>query len=382
MCMEAIFHANDHQQGKQEGEGCTVMLAVGRSAADGRAIVAKNRDVAINSSPEIIILANSRGNNKYMGIASAADPVSLTLAMNDQGVIVNTAGRYCLETNNPGVNSGVIICKSIQSAKSAGDLAIRVREIVSREGKSKNGSAFACVDYREAYIVETYQKHVATLGPLQNSLLTYGNYTITAALKPYEKRARGYQRAKRARKLMEAYHGGVTVPLMMKICRDHVRLPDSSLKWDDYNICTHGSVMDTRGSGICVADREQPALLSILWASLNLPCRTPYLPFYMGMTRLPEDFSTARAYETFESLGMALGKVPAWQSTVKQYWEAFELQTMQEMGSLEEKVRQLAEDGKKEEAAELLTQFAVDKAGKALMDAKKITKKILWEASP
>jgi hypothetical protein len=114
-----------------------------------------------------IVLANSQGSNKYLGIASVADPVSLTLAMNDQGAMVNTAGRYCLETDNPGVNSGVIIRRSIQSARSAVDLATSVREIVSREGKSKNGSAFACVDSTEAYIVETYQKQEAVIGHLQ-----------------------------------------------------------------------------------------------------------------------------------------------------------------------------------------------------------------------
>jgi hypothetical protein len=312
-----------------------------------------------------------------MGVATVGDPSSLTLAMNDQGTIINTAGRYCLEPNNPGVNSGVIIRRSIESARNAGELAAGIKEIVGKEGKSKNGSAFACVDGKDAYIVETYQKKSEILGPLRDTIFTYGNYTVPKAMKPYEKRPRGYQRAKKARELMEGHGGGVTVPFMIKVCRDHERPPDVSLLWDDYNVCTHGYGRDTRGSGICAADRKHPALLSTLWAALNLPCCTPHLPFYLGMTHVPEDFATATAYETFESLGMALEKVPGLKPGVRQYWEAFEFQTLREMGPLESRVRDLADGGKSAEAAELLTEFVAGKAEKAIADVEKITRKIL-----
>ena len=368
---------NYHRQREQEWGGCTVMCAVGSATGDGRAIAVKNRDVAITSAPEIVILANSPGNNKYLGIASVENPANLTLAMNDKGVIINMAGRYCLESDNPGVNSGVVISRSIRLAGSGKELADIVKEIVTHEGKSKNGTAFTCLDAGEAYIVEAYQKKVEISGPLKDTLFTYGNYMLTEAMKPYEKRSRGRKRAKRALDLMETQRGGVTVPFMMTVCRDHERPPDASRRWDDNNICTHGSVMDTRGSGICVADRKHPALLSALWAALNLPCRTPYLPFYIGMTSVPEGFATAQAYETFESLGEALGKVPALQPEVRQYWEAFELQTLREAGIMEDQARKLIESGKAAEAAELLTQFAAAKAKKALTDAAKLTKKIL-----
>lgn len=259
-------------------------------------------------------------------------------------------------------------------------MAAIVQEIVSREGKSKNGSAFACVDAGEAYIAETYQRKIALIGPLQNTIITYGNYTVTEAMKPYEKRYRGHQRANRARELLEAHNGGVTPPLMMMVCRDHERPPDLSRFWDDYNVCTHGYGRDTRGSGICVTARRHPALFGTLWAALNLPCRTPYLPFYMGITQVPEDFATARAYEAFESLGMALQKVPKLQPEVSQYWEAFEFQTLREMVPLEEKAGKLADDGQLEGAAALLTHFVAAKAKKALEDTEKMTRKILRQS--
>jgi hypothetical protein len=375
---EAIRRADSYisRNGGQE-EDCTVMLAVGRASGDGRAVVAKNRDVETISSPEIVVLENHSGRNTYLGIATIADPSSLTLAMNDKGIIINTAGRYCLEPMNPGVNSGVIIRRSIERAGSAGELSALVQDIVTREGKSKNGSAFACADAHEAYIVETYQKQCEVMGPLKNTLFTYGNFMVTEKMKPYEKRPRGYQRAKRARELMEKHEGGVTIPSMIGVCRDHEKPPALSLLWDDYNVCTHGYGRDTRGSGICFADRRHPALLSVLWAALNLPCRTPYIPFYMGMTQVPADFATAKAYETFESLGAALEKVPEFKPQVRQYWEAFEFQTLRETGPLEIRARKLSDGGRQEEAAELLTNFVAARAIKALADAEKITKKVL-----
>jgi len=365
---------------EEEPGGCTVMLAVGSASRDGRAIVAKNRDVMTIDAPEIVVLSANQQGNKYLGIATIEDPALLTLAINDQGVIVNTAGRYCLEPHNPGVNSGVVMRRSLERAGCAGDLAAMVQEIVSGEGKSKNGSAFACVDAKEIYIVETYQKKVALVGPLQDSIITYGNYTITEQMKPYEKRYRGHQRANRARELLAAQDGGVTPPLMMMVCRDHERPPDFSRFWDDYNVCTHGYGRDTRGSGICITARRHPALLGTLWAALNLPCRTPFLPFYMGITQVPEDFATANAYEAFESLGMALQKVPHLQLEVSRYWSAFEFQTLREMIPLEERASKLADEGELERAAELLTKFVSAQAKKALADTEKMTRKILQQS--
>lgn len=361
-------------------EGCTILISLGHSSGDGRTIVAKNRDVSSVSPAEIMVLDMPKGGNKYLGISTIENSSGLTLGINEKGVISTMAGRYCWKSNNPGVNSGVINKRGLQSVHSAKEMAAKIQEIVETEGKSKNGAAFTCADPKEGYVVETYQKISEVYGPLKDAVFAYGNYTLTEKMKQYEKKSRGHRRGKRAQELMEKFKGELTVPLLIQFCRDHEQTPDQAFIWDDNTICTHGFSMDTRGSGICVATKRYPELLNVIWAALNNPCKTPYIPFYMGTAQIPEEYATPKAYETFEALAMALEEIPKFKQHVRQYWEAFEFQTLREASFLEKKVKELAENGKEDEAKEMLTEFITIKARKAVEDARKITERILQES--
>jgi hypothetical protein len=264
----------------------------------------------------------------------------------------------------------------LATANSAREMAAKIEEMVHAQGKNRNGSAFSCADSREAYVVEAYKKKSEVYGPLKDTLFTYGNYALTEKIKSYEKNTRGQQRAKRARKLMVRYIGDLTVPFLIRFCRDHEHPPSSAYTWDDRNICTHGFGTDTRGSGVCLSHRKYPGLLSAVWSAFNQPCKTPYVPFYIGITRIPEVYAGPEAYNTFEALAMALEDNPEFKQPVGQYWEAFEHQTLREGCFLENKAAELADSGRMIEAKKMLTGFVADKVQKSVADAQDITRKI------
>jgi len=352
-------------------EGCTVILILGRAALDGRTYVAKNRDVPTINSPEIIRLSET-GQEKTLGISSLEEPEGFTLGLNTQGVTVNTAGRFCHKPDNLGVSGGTIIKRSLAKATGAKEATELIVEIVGKEGKSKNGTAFACVDPQEAYIVETYQKKSETIGPLKNVFFAYGNYMLSPGMKAFEKKKRGEKRALRAENLLKERTGAITLPFLFRLMRDHETPPDLSLPWDDGNICTHGYERDSRASGICVLDRQYPRWLSVLWASLNLPCLTPFLPFYIGIREVPFAFTSARAYEIFEDLNLALGKSPSLREAACHFWEAFEYQTLREAVPYEGNVRLSLERKNEAKAEEMLTTFVFARTREALSSAEKM----------
>jgi len=366
----------DKQLERAPEEGCTVLISVGRASAEGRTIIAKNRDVASVGPAEIMVLQIPHEGNRYLGMSTVEDPSSVTLGINEKGVICNTAGRYCREANNPGTNAGVIISRGLQSAQTAKEMVARVEEIVRTEGKSRNGSAFASGDQTESYVVETYQRVSEVYGPLRDTVLAYGNYALIDKMKEHERKSRGHRRGRRAQRLMEKHKGKITVPLMIRFCRDHERTPERAYIWDDDNICTHGFSIDTRGSGLCVTNKEYPELLNVIWGSLNRPCHTPYIPFFMGMNQIPDEFATSKAYEAFEALGTRLEEIPKFKGQVQEYWEALEYQTLRETIFLEKKVLELADKGEEDLGREMLTRFVTARGQQAVANARKITERI------
>jgi hypothetical protein len=100
------------------------------------------------------------------------------------------------------------------------------------------------------------------------------------------------------------------------------------------------------------------------------------VPFYIGITRIPEIYAGGDAYHVFEALGVALEEAPEFKQAVRRHWEAFEFQTLREGSFLEKQVAELADSGSMDEAREILTGFVAEKAQKALADARVITEKI------
>jgi hypothetical protein len=266
--------------------------------------------------------------------------------------------------------------RALQSANTADEMLKRIREIVQSEQQSKRGFAYTCADFHEAYIVEAYKQTCESYGPLTNGVFAHGNYALTEKIKACEKTTRGHQRAKRAQSLMEKAKGDLTVLFMIRFCRDHEFPPDPAYTWDDRNICTHGFGTDTRGSGVCLPNKQYPELLSVFWGAFNQPCRTPYVPFYIGITEVPECYAGSDAYDAFESLSVVLEENPDFKPLARQYWEAFEFQTMREASFLEKQVAGLVERKKNREAEAKLTGFVSEKALQAVADTRKMTEKI------
>jgi len=372
----ATTHLKTPCPGQASSQHCTVLCSVGNCSLGRHGLVAENRDVASVGAAEIMVAGNPEGGNRYLGISTDGNPSSLTIGINEKGVISGMAARYCHPMSAQGIPAGVIINRCLQSAGSAEEMAAQIQAIIRTEGKNRAGSAFSCADYRELYVVEGYKKASEIFGPLKDTVFAYANYALTDRLKRYEKVSRGHQRATQAFTLLDQHRGALTVPFLIRFCRDHEHPPDTAYTWDDRNICTHGFGNDTRGSGICLSHRKYPHLLSVLWSAFNQPCKTPYVPFYIGINRLPKVYTHAEAYTVFENLAVLLEYYPEYQTAVRTYWEAFEMQTLREGENMEKRVAELAEGRRTDAARELLTGFVAGKADRAVADAFKITKKI------
>ena len=158
--------------------GCTVLCSVGKCTRDRHGLVAENRDVPSVGSAEIMVMHNPKEGNKYLGISTAGNPSSLTVGVNEKGVISSMAARYCHKMSTQGLHAGVIISRCLQNADSAGEMATQIQALIQKEGKNKSGSAFSCADYRAFYVVEGYKKESEICGPFRDTIFTYGNYAF------------------------------------------------------------------------------------------------------------------------------------------------------------------------------------------------------------
>lgn len=126
---------------------------------------------------------------------------------------------------------------------------------------------------------------------------------------------------------------------------------------------------------------------AVAWLSMDNPGESPRVPIFSGVTRLPKSFGvcgqlgyredaalwTYRKANRLAQVNWAKGR-----KLIEPAVLAFENKAMQELPALEAKVEQLVNDGKKEEARELVTQYTNDFAYATLRQWEEL-EATLWE---
>lgn len=137
-------------------------------------------------------------------------------------------------------------------------------------------------------------------------------------------------------------------------------------------VCCHGSITKTVSAQVVNPEVTDTGLLSCAWVTQSQPCSSPYLPFYVGITEVPEVFRTTEASEVFEELRLVLEYHPEYREKITRYWTVFELQAYEETLPLEAEVLALVNDEKVDKARKLLTEFVESKCDAALAAAREM----------
>jgi dipeptidase len=140
----------------------------------------------------------------------------------------------------------------------------------------------------------------------------------------------------------------------------------------DSALCIHGLWEYTSNAFIGVARPDHTDLFSCEWMTSSQPCISPFLPIYIGVNKIPKALGTTEAYELFEKLRADVEYHPEYREEITRYWSVFEIQTIEESYLVEKEATPLADNGKIEEARELLTSFVQKKCDEAMTNCQKM----------
>ncbi|MGM0411119.1 MAG: C69 family dipeptidase [Bacillota bacterium] len=127
----------------------------------------------------------------------------------------------------------------------------------------------------------------------------------------------------------------------------------------------------------------------IQWVSISTPLASPYIPYYHGITEIPEEYQIANsnyddesAFWAFRSVAnFALNNYEEIGKDVRSDWEKFENKQYKIVDDIEAMAYKLYRDGKKDEAQELLTSYSNGQALRALHKAYNLRDKMMTDFS-
>src|SRR5262249_762431 len=129
------------------------------------------------------------------------------------------------------------------------------------------------------------------------------NFYMLPELRPYESKPVGEKRQQRALSLLDGVNGEITLPLMMRFTRDQQVPSDQAYSHEVAGvICNEGYKVRSISGQINIGAKNNPAFLSVAWYALESPIVAPYIPFYLGITEVPEEFATTTAAAAFARL--------------------------------------------------------------------------------
>jgi dipeptidase len=171
----------------------------------------------------------------------------------------------------------------------------------------------------------------------------------------------------------------------MSCFRDHGNLPPEDSRFstlgvseerNQATICTHGLRGYSSYSYISVARRDHTDLFSCLWTTFGQPCLSPYLPFYIGITAVPEAMRTTTAAKLFEELRQAMEYDPEYRDEITHHWKIFDINTMEQASIVEGEAATLADKGNAAEARKRLTDFVAKRCDEALVVAEQVVENV------
>ncbi len=132
-------------------------------------------------------------------------------------------------------------------------------------------------------------------------------------------------------------------------------------------ICHHDIRGKTVSSSVMISRPGMPSELGTMWTQLGQPCQSLYVPFYMGITEVPEEFSGAKAASKFYAIrDIAFGEYKKYEPVIREVFDP----AQEENYALDEFIRAQALDalkaGRADEAQRILTQFTKERVMEAI----------------
>jgi isopenicillin-N N-acyltransferase-like protein len=247
--------------------GCTCMAVRGDHAADGHVLLAHSEDWHSQDRDHVyLVRAEPDDGPAFIGLTYG--PLPVMVGLNAAGIAVGVNSVYPID-----VRVGVprLLCaRAIMAAGTIGE-AIQVCMPKLRAG----GYNFLLADPNgELYNVETSATtHAILYG--EDGWLAHTNHYLAPKMQDLEvpaPRAGSHVRLNRARRLLRAQLGQISVESLGEVLCDHVNHPDS--------ICSHENPADLpHERGQTVASLVMDLTDRVLWAAPGPPCEHGYVRY-------------------------------------------------------------------------------------------------------
>lgn len=375
-------------------ESCTGIIVVGNVSADGKTRMGQTWDIG----PMPLVFGLRITVDEETGIRVIWDARTRKVPrMNNYGVCHTQNYRTDCKamTEDPDNlktlygDTGDVILSKAKTAKEAIDMAI---VIADRDGvRSQCGGAKVYADKDEVYMIEGGDIGSYAISHYTNIALAQSNTIINPAWKDHEAFLCGMTRMLAAQEYLDQFvranepygksGGQISSPIIMKAFRLHEggfsRLYQGN-GWLKGTVASLGHQGGTEFASFGEIDKKYTNTLSIFWTTPFYPVFTPFIPFFVGIEKIPPSFAVGEENKThvFVELINAIRYNMDLADEVQEFWESFENQTLCEIWHLRQDVISLLKDGDEKGAEEMLYDFVNDKCELAVEYAQGLTKAV------
>jgi isopenicillin-N N-acyltransferase-like protein len=252
---------------QQEVWGCTSVAVRNDQTADGHVLLGHNEDwTSVDRDNVYLVRAKPDGGPAFIGMTYG--PLLVNIGLNAEGIGVAIDSVYPTDER---VGVPRILCsRAVLNAHTVGE-AIRACVPKLRTG----GYSYLLADANgELYSVETAATtHDIVYG--EEGWLAHTNHYLSPKMQVLEEPgtyAGSHVRLNRARRLLQAQMGKVTVEGLQALLRDHINWPDS--------ICTHEDPADLPYErGLTLVSLVMDLTERVIWAAPGPPCEGEYAAY-------------------------------------------------------------------------------------------------------
>jgi hypothetical protein len=300
-------------------EGCTVLMAVGKSSATGDTIFLKNSDkvgsesYVVNSYKNkeinVIVLLNPKEGHKIIGVA-AAGTTALKMGLSDKGVATGSNISRTMELTQRGaekdsiqikaLDRGVLMREGLEKGKNALEAAQAILPSLLASPMSTPGN-IEFADAREAVVIEGSYHELATEIVRDEVAARSNCFVLLKALNRADDLS-SICRYIRCMQLLNGHRGKITSEKMIEFSMDHANGPGPN------SICRHGTHFSEETSlsaSVIEINGKNPEKSKIAIA-LGKPCHAwrakeahITLDMAMGVKDIPEGLLNGETWKKF-----------------------------------------------------------------------------------
>ena len=257
-------------ESRQQVWGCTCLAIRQEHTDNGHVLLAHNEDwISVDQDTAYLMRVKPDQGPPLIGMTYG--PLLVNIGCNAEGIGVAINSVY---PTDGGVGVPRILCARAVLNATTISQAIRACVPKLRAG----GYSYLLADpYGELYSVETSAtSHDLTYG--HEGWLVHTNHYLSPKMQPLEERgtyASSHVRLNRARRLLNAQLGQVTVESLQGLLRDHASYPDS--------ICCHEDPSDPLYEReLTLASLVMDLTERVMWAAPGPPCVGEYVAYRLG----------------------------------------------------------------------------------------------------